>query len=60
MKNSYKAFPSKFGNLGMDLRDYFAAMAMQGMVGVYTRDTNDDLVMYAYEIADKMMEQREK
>ena len=65
-----KAFPSdkfeyspagnKFhtGEKGMDLRDYFAAKAMQGLI----EDGHDCkwLTHRAYEYADAMMEARNK
>ena len=42
---------------GMDLRDYFAAKAMQAMVNEY--DDFNMMSKYAYRIADAMMRQRE-
>jgi hypothetical protein len=53
---STKAFPVE----GMDLRDYFAAKAIQGLltaeiVGEYS---NDHVADIAYRIADAMMEAR--
>lgn len=71
-----KAFPGKsihrngmhstqtINNPGMDLRDYFAAMAMNGLYAgrggpVDPRHFPDDATM-AYEIADAMMARREK
>lgn len=46
---------------GMTLRDYFAAKAMQGIViSIGALDKVDDLVGAAYEIADAMLEEREK
>ena len=58
-----KAFPLSFQwdenhkqNNGMDLRDYFAAQAMQGMAGEH--DDLNTMVEYAYAIADAMMEAR--
>lgn len=50
---------------GMDLRDYFAAKAMQGYtasMGVVggNMPTDDDLARYSYQLADAMMEAREK
>jgi hypothetical protein len=56
-----KAFPNphRTDELGMTLRDYFAAKAMQGMmVDVHTPDC-DYIVKTAYEIADAMMKARE-
>jgi hypothetical protein len=64
-----KAFPNHRSE-GMDLRDYFAAKAMQGM----NANTNDDhdveletydeycaeIARCAYKMADAMMKAREK
>ena len=58
-----KAFPTAVDNGhsgnqdGMDLRDYFAAKAMQAMVNEY--DDFNMMSKYAYQIADAMMEARE-
>jgi hypothetical protein len=44
---------------GMDLRDYFAAKAMQGFI--LARDdsfTNKTVARWSYEMADAMMEAR--
>lgn len=59
-----KAFPRADGKFdssqpdekGMDLRDYFAAKAMQAMVNEY--DDFNMMSKYAYQIADAMMEAR--
>ena len=64
MKNDQNAFPidHETKNDGMTLRDYFAAKAMQGLL----RDSNanDGLwhiqVLFAYKVADAMMEARKK
>jgi len=65
-----KAFPMthpsdvcKFIDSGMDLRDYFAAKAMQGLIaGCYAGNnsgfTVEGNVFAAYEYADAMMEAR--
>ena len=62
-----KAFPLYFKwdddqYNGMDLRDYFAAKAMQGMLSENSgiRYTTNELVVFAYKVADAMMEEREK
>jgi len=62
-----KAFPNVTNQQGMDLRDYFAAKAMQGMLAhtgvVYGKTASlDDSAgaLRAYEIADKMMKAREQ
>lgn len=60
-----KAFPSDFGiniEVGMTLRDYFAAKAMHALIASYANDHDYDtteLVQDAYYIADTMMEVRE-
>jgi hypothetical protein len=62
-----KAFPYQIdngatvrGEYGMDLRDYFAAKAMQGMMADHTRDNYpEEIAEHAYVIADKMIKARE-
>lgn len=44
---------------GMDLRDYFAAKAMQGMLS-YGMSYSDSIAQSSYEFADAMMKAREK
>lgn len=70
MTESIKAFPHKVMSAeqgqGMNLRDYFAAKAMQQFLAwdltVEPCDQNgmDWACKYAYEMADKMMEARKK
>ena len=60
-----KAFPlsnmTGLNQQGMDLRDYFAAKAMQGMMADHTRDNYpEEIAEHAYKIADEMMKQRER
>jgi hypothetical protein len=62
-----KAFPTRNEEEGMDLRDYFAAKAMQGMLAnkgvIYNKnaDENDKSgAERAYKIADAMMKAREE
>ena len=58
-----KAFPNVTGEKGMDLRDYFAAMAMQGNIAASESGGYIDLniaARWAYEMADAMMEAREQ
>ena len=63
-----KAFPSphdpKTGTmqLGMELRDYFAAQAMQALIWNQDVDleNKEDVAEVAYAYADVMMEAREK
>ena len=48
---------------GMELRDHFAAMAMQNMLEPFDRRSNenpDKLVAYSYVVADAMMKARKK
>jgi hypothetical protein len=55
-----KAFPTVSGQTGMDLRDYFAAAALQGLVADHTRDNYpEELAAYAYRLADAMIRARE-
>jgi hypothetical protein len=58
-----KAFPNVSNQQGMDLRDYFAARAMQ----VFMCERNDhgehrwepvDIAELSYELADAMMKER--
>ena len=46
------------GQQGMDLRDYFAAQAMQRLIDLVTHPK--DVAAIAYKQADAMMEAREK
>lgn len=47
---------------GMDLRDYFAAQAMQGLIAHFDfgqfRDDPKRVALWAYDAADAMMEVR--
>jgi hypothetical protein len=55
-----KAFPTHKEE-GMDLRDYFAAKAMQGMMADHTRDNYpEEIAEHAYKIADAMMKARDE
>jgi hypothetical protein len=53
-----KAFPTVSGQTGMDLRDYLAAKAMQGLLASSVHAPLDEFVKRAYEVADAMMEAR--
>ena len=59
-----KAFPSHPENWasdlknGMDLRDYFAAKAMQGLLASDVCASKVDFAENAYALADAMMEAR--
>jgi len=46
---------------GLDARDWFAGMAMQGMLSENSgvRYPTNELVEFAYQVADAMMKQRE-
>lgn len=57
-----KAFPNEFESSGMDLRDYFAAKALQGFCasGLALKCPQSRLALEAYEIADTMMEARKQ
>jgi hypothetical protein len=58
-----KAFPitSNYDeNNGMELRDYFAAKAMQGFLTESGDVIFDSLAIESYRIADAMMKAREK
>ena len=49
------------GEGGMDLRDYFAAKAMQGILSGYTHGSippTESLTPASYKIADAMLEAR--
>lgn len=58
------AFPQKHDDtpgiqyFGMTLRDYFAAMAMQGLLASETQDTPHSFASSAYRMADAMLEAR--
>ena len=57
-----KAFPNMTGENRMDLRDYFAAKAMQAIIS--SSHPNDNITesvcaSWAYELADAMMKARE-
>jgi hypothetical protein len=57
-----KAFPNHRSE-GMDLRDYFAAQAMQAMIAHVDSDANAPFSVFAngaYKMADAMMEARKK
>jgi len=54
-----KAFPNMIGEKGMDLRDYFAAKAMQGLLASEVNAEINTFAKKAYEMADEMMKARE-
>lgn len=50
-----------YGEIGMTLRDYFAAAAMQGLIGTVKKDSDViDLAKAAYLVADEMLKERAK
>ena len=59
-----KAYPNMTNQQGMDLRDYFAAQAMQGLIAHFDfgtfRDDPIRLAAWAYDAADAMMKAREQ
>ena len=57
----HKAFPNVFWREddGMDLRDYFAAKAMQGFQQEWVYDNSDEIASKAYALADAMLKARE-
>jgi hypothetical protein len=58
-QDNFKAFPyTGAGSDGMDLRDYFAAKAMQGLLASDTFAPVAEFARRAYEVADAMMEER--
>ena len=62
MNDEQQAFPDGLLNQdGMTLRDYFAAKAMQGMLSENSgvRYPTDELVEFAYKVADAMLKARE-
>jgi hypothetical protein len=54
-----KAFPNVTNEKGMDLRDYFAAKAMQAYVAGDYDLYPHEIAKRAYQMADWMMEARE-
>ncbi len=46
--------------MNIELKDYFAAKAMQGMLSHNSKTSVQHLVMTSYYIADKMIEQKHK
>ena len=45
---------------GMTLRDYFAAKAMQTLIGDTTINSYDKIAVWAYEQADHMLKARDQ
>ena len=60
MKKNDQAFPVGYnGHLGMTLRDYFAAKAMQGMMVQIEEPNCDYIAKQVYKMADAMLAARE-
>ena len=57
-----QAFPNphRTDELGMTLRDYFAAKAMQEFLTSRDDIENADIAQFSYEIADAMLKERAK
>jgi hypothetical protein len=62
INTEYFSNPSTIYETGMTLRDYFAGRAMQGMLSENSgiRYPTDELVDFAYKVADAMMKAREQ
>ena len=58
MRQHDNAFPLKYVSQGMELRDYFAARAMQSMI-ITDHCHVMQVAISAYEMADRMMEERD-
>ena len=58
-----KAFPNphRTDELGLTVRDFFAGLAMQGLISINDLDlTHEDYARLAYLIADAMLKERAK
>jgi hypothetical protein len=58
-EDKVNAFPLKYVSQGMELRDYFAARAMQSLIITDTDSKMDQIAIFAYKMADEMMEERD-
>lgn len=61
-ENNY-AFPSGYYNKGMELRDWFAGMALQGLLAnalAWEQKTTGQTIELSYKMADLMLEERKK
>ena len=45
---------------GLDLRDWFAGHALQGLLASDVRDTMESFIVRSYVLADAMMKQRKE
>ena len=59
-KETNMALFNTFGFKGLELRDYFAAKAMQGWIVSNVEASNKQFAEAAYEMADAMLAEREK
>ena len=58
-KETNMALFNTFGFKGLELRDYFAAKAMQGWIVSNVEASNKQFAEAAYEMADAMLKERE-
>lgn len=49
-----------YGTMGMSLRDYFAAAALQGIIAAYPQANVPDAAATAFQYADALLAAREK
>lgn len=54
-----QSFMGVFNN-GMTLRDWFAGMALQGLLSDNINASHDDFAKHAFKYADAMLAEREK
>ena len=59
-KETNMALFNTFGFKGLELRDYFAAKAMQGWIVSNVEASNKQFAEAAYEMADAMLAERGK
>jgi hypothetical protein len=58
-EDKVNAFPLKYVSQGMELRDYFAARAMQSFIVTDTDWGTVQIAESAYKMADEMMKERD-
>ena len=63
-KSAFPIIRSQHTDLGMTLRDYFAAKAMHGLISQFAEgfepDTVDGFSNISYRVADSMLKERER
>ncbi len=60
-RNSHsEPVPSNYDPSGMDLRDWFAALALAEIMATRPHETPEKRALESYQIADSMMRQRER